>query len=242
MQQFKIRPDGFAEIRKKMLVRIIPILLIAVAVGTAMPLINSKEKEIDFGFLPFFIPVIIGVMGYSFWNAIKKQQKLYNSYVLTIEENVITREQLNTEEVTIYFHEVKEIIRHKAGGLAIKGFDATDIIYIPVQIERYNELEALLQQIKPITAPTASNALLQKLMPFLSLAGIGLMLTVYVASNKIIVGIAGTLCLVLLGWSIYQVRRSKSIDKKTKNRFWVVFIVMASILVTMVMKLMAPEQ
>jgi hypothetical protein len=241
MQQFRIRPDAFGALRKKVLMRSIPIMLIAASAGAIIPLINSKEKASDTSFLFFFIPIIIGVMGFSIWNALKKQQKLLESYLLTIDGNVITREQLNTEEITIYFHEVKEIVRGNQGSLAIKGFDKTEIIYVPIHIERYGELEALLGEIKPITAPSTSASLLQKLSPLLSLVGIALMLTVYMASNKIVVGIAGTLCIALLCYSIYEVRRSKNIDKRTKNRIWIVLIVMASILFSMGMKLIAPD-
>lgn len=240
MQQFRIRPNGFAEIRKKILIRVIPVMVLALAAGIISSQINAQEKAADVNILPFFIPFIVGVMGFTVWRSLKKQQKLLESYVLTIDENVITREQLNTEEITIYFHEVKEIIKNNVGGIAIKGFDKTDVILIPAQIEKHAELEALLSQVKPITAPNASVSLLNKLSPLLSLAGIGLMLTVYLASNKIIVGIAGTLGIALLGYSIYEVRRNKNIDKRTKNRVWVVLIVLASILTTMIIKLMAP--
>ncbi len=241
MQQFRIRPDAFVELRKKVLMRSIPIMLIAASAGAVIPLINSQEKASDASFLFIFIPIIIGVMGFSIWNSLKKQQKLLESYLLTIDGNVITREQLNTEEITIYFHEVKEIIRGNQGALAIKGFDKTEIIYVPTHIERYGELEALLSQIKPITAPSATASLLQKVSPFLSLVGIGLMLTVYLASNKILVTIAGTLFLGLLGYSFYEVRRNKNIDKKTKNRIWFALVVALSIIATMYMKLTMPD-
>jgi type III secretory pathway component EscS len=58
MQQFKLRPDGFAEIKRQMLIRIIPIMLIAVTAGIVISSINSKDKTADKNVWPYVIRLI----------------------------------------------------------------------------------------------------------------------------------------------------------------------------------------
>lgn len=240
-QQFRVRPDGFAEIRKRILIRAIPVLLIAITLGLVISQVNNQDKETDINILPFFIPAVVLIAGLSLRSGLNKQKKLLESYLLTIDDNVITRQQLSTPEITIYFHEVKEILKNQRGGIAIKGFDATDIIYIPAQIERYAELETLLNQVKPVTAPGAATSALAKILsPIISLSGLVLLGIVYLVENKIAVGIAGTGCIILMSWSLIQIQRSKNVDTKTKKRRWILLIVIFAVLAIMFLKLAAP--
>lgn len=239
MQQFRIKPNGFAEVRKKMIKRVIPTMLIALIGGIVIAWFNSQGKTGDSNVLPFLVPFLIIVMAYSLVRSINRQKKLFESYTLTIDDNVITRQMANTPEITIYFHEVKEIIKSMEGGFTIMGLEPADIIIIPVQVEKYEELEAVLNQVKPVIAPPASLYLLQKGRIFLSLATAGAMAAIYISDNKIIVAIAGLLGLGVLGWTFFYLSRSKNVDKKTKNSRWAFLLVMAAIIGIMVVKLTA---
>jgi hypothetical protein len=66
MQYYKIRKDGFKEIRKQTLIRAIPMMLIAVTIGIASGIINSKNKPTDVNVLPIIIPLITGSVGLEF--------------------------------------------------------------------------------------------------------------------------------------------------------------------------------
>ena len=77
MKVFKIRQDGFKEIRKKMLLRSIPMLLIAGAVGITISTINSKQKENDANVLPIVIPVIAATLGFGIYRGISRQKALF---------------------------------------------------------------------------------------------------------------------------------------------------------------------
>lgn len=237
MQQFRIKPNGFAEVRKKMIIRVVPTMLIAAIVGIVIAQVNSQGKTGDSNMLPFFIPFFLLVMAFSVFRSINRQKKLFGSYTLIIDDNVITRQMVNTPEITIYFHEVKEIIKSMEGGFTIKGLEPSDIIIVPVQVEKYAELEALLNQVKPVIAPPASLYLLQKGRIFLSLAAAGAMVAIYVSDNKIVVSIAGVLGLCLLGWTFFYLSRSKNVDKKTRSSRWAFLLVMAAIIGIMVVKL-----
>lgn len=151
MQIFKNRPGGFKEIKRYALIRSIPLLLIAGAVGITISVINSSGKETDVNVLPFVIPLVGIFLLFGIYRGINRQKSLIESFTLTITNNLITREQLNTSEISIYFNEIKEIAKHKNGSFTIKGKDAGDLIGIPFTIDNYADLEQLLQDIHSIT-------------------------------------------------------------------------------------------
>jgi hypothetical protein len=240
MQEFRIRPDGFAVIRKRTLLWGIPFTVISASAGILIARTAWDSQDTYSLLIP--IAIVGAVIIFSLFRGLKKQKKLLESFRLTIEDNVITREQLNTEELTIYFHEIKEITKSKAGSLFIKGLDKTDIICVPPEIENKAVLESLLNEVKPITPRSVAASRKQKLMPLLSLAFTGLMVTVYLATNKILVGTAAVLVIAGIIWSIYTIRKSKNIDNKTKGRIWIYFILIAAILVSAGLKIFGPEQ
>lgn len=236
MQQFKIRQDGFKEIRKHALVRSIPILVILIIFCIATSTINSKSKAEDINTLPFIIPIILGAAGFGIYRGINKQVALFGSYTLSISNNLIRREQLNTPAISIYYNDVKEILKNKNGSFTIKGKSSGDLIGIPAQIDNYAQLEATLQGIKTITTKE-KESLLQKYPVIPGVVMLSLMLCVYTVNNKIIVAISGTIVTGLMLWSLLKIQRSKNVDHKTKRNSWLVLIVLISVVAITILKL-----
>jgi len=236
MQIFKIREDGFKEIRKKMLQRSIPLLLIAGAVGITISTINSKQEKNDVNVLPIIIPVMAVALGFGIYRGVNRQKGLFESYTLTITNNLITREQQNTPTISIYFNDVKEIAKHKNSSFTIKGKETVDLIGIPAQIENISQLETALQQIQPIVVKDKVS-FMEKYQSLTGLVTLGLMLCVYTVSNKIIVALTGTALVALMVWSFIKIRSSKNVDSKTKRSVWWVVLVLASVIAVMIFKL-----
>ena len=57
MEQFKIRQDGFKEIRRAMIKKAIPVLLLVAFGGIAMGYFNPNAQQSDVNVLPFIIPL-----------------------------------------------------------------------------------------------------------------------------------------------------------------------------------------
>jgi len=241
MQQFKIRQDGFKEIKKQLLIRILPLILIGVTAGIVIGSINSKDKEADINIWPILIPIIAGSVGYGIYLGIKKQKALFESYILTLTNNLVTREQLNTPTILIYFNDIKEITKSRNGSFTIKGRNTTDLIIVPCQIDNYDQLENALTQIRVITGKS-SDSFLQKNRILATLLTTGLMLSVYIATNKIIVAVSGILFIGLMTWSFVEVQRSKNIDSKTKRNMWFVLVVVASVIFVIFTKLAGQQK
>ena len=236
MQVFKIRQDGFKEIRKKMLLRSIPMLLIAGAAGIAISTINSKQKEDDVNVFPIIIPFMAAALGFGLYRGVNRQKALFESYSLTITNNLITREQVNTPTISIYFNDVKEIAKHKNGSFTIKGKETVDLIGIPAQIDNPTQLETALQQIQPIVVKDKVS-FMEKYQSLTGLVTVGLMLCVYTVNNKIVVALTGSALVALMVWSFIKIRSSKNVDSKTKRSIWWVVLVLASVIAVMVFKL-----
>ncbi|AEV96941.1 hypothetical protein A4D02_18775 [Niastella koreensis] len=235
MQTFKINTKGFT---KKFLKRSIPTVLLPIIIWITIFNIQGGGAYVSITFYLIPIVFITALCGFSIWRGIKRQRALLESYELTISDTLICREQLNTPDISILVSEVIEIAKHPKGGFTIKGSRKNGTIIIPVQIENYEQIEAILQQIHPIILK--KNAWKNMLRVLLPLAGLGLFLCVYLLNNKIIVGVAGTLLTGLMIWSLVLIQKNKNVDRKTKNRMWIMLLVLASIIWVTIMKLTAP--
>ena len=71
---------------------------------------------------------------------------------------------------------------------------------------------------------------LRKYGSLLFIIGIGMMLCVYIVTNKVIVGICGVLVTGLFGWAFYEIRRSRNVSRGTKRSSWFFLIVIAAII------------
>jgi hypothetical protein len=236
MEQFKIRQDGFKEIRKAMLIKAIPISLLAAIGGLAIGHFSTNGQQSDVNVLPFVIPLVLGALGFGLYRGVNRQKEIFDSYRLTLDNNGITREQHNTPTITISNTEVSEIIKNSNGSFTIKGNSSVNVICVPSQIDDYEKLEKSLAEIRHILTKS-SELFLQKIRGLLSVLTIGLMAAVYISKDKIIVGVSGTVLLVVLGYSFFEVQRSKNVDSKTKKGMWWLILVTASIVGVMYYKL-----
>jgi hypothetical protein len=236
MEVFKIRQDGFKDIKKQMLIRSLPILIIAVVVGIVIVSINFKDKTADINVFPIVIPIVALSVGVGLYRGVDRQKVLYESYTLTISSNLVRREQFNTPTISLYTDEIQTITKTPNGSFIIKGKDAADLILVPAQMDNYAQLEAVLQSIQPLQIKD-KDSFLQKYQSLAGLLAIGLMLCVYTVNNKVIVALTGTTLVAMLVWSFTKIISSKNVDSKTKSGAWWILLVLASIILVMIYKL-----
>jgi len=237
MEQFNIRKGGFKEIRKEVLIYIISIMLIVAFGGIAITYFSSSGQESEVNVYPFVIPIILFVLGFGIYRSISRQKEIFESYKLTIDNDTIIREQYNTQTITIAIADISEICKNSNGSFTIKGSSAINVINIPAQIDNYEKIEQLLSEIKLISYKNRKTYLQMLFAGLLSILIIGLMVVVYIIKDKIIVGICGTILLVILGFSILISQRNKNIDSKTKKGMWLSILVIASIIGVMFYKI-----
>lgn len=245
-----MRPDGFKEIRKKILLFSIPGFLIGFVL-TGISIYTSatnRSNDVTPGYVPdrslelinliTYLPIVIfiAILGFGLNRMLKKAKKTFDSYELTISENLVAREQLNTPTISIYLTEVQEIIKRKKGGFYIKGEKAGDLIIVPKQIENPEQLEIALEKIKPLVS-NGKGADQLKWQALLGLASMALLITVNVSLNKMIVAIAGALFLGLTVYNFIQAQKSKNLDYRSKRTRWVSLVLSFFVIYVMYIKL-----
>lgn len=238
MQEFTTKPEGFSELRKAILLKAIPTSLLAGSVGIAISYANTTTSAGDNNTYLGIIPIMLGVLAFGLYRGITIQKKIFDSYKLTFDNSSVMREQYNTPTITIPYNEITEIIKNSNNSFTIKGNSAVSVIGVYPQIQGYDSLEILLSNIKQISVKT-TEPFIQKFSLLFSILTLVLMATVYLAKNKIVVGTSGTVLLAFLGYSFFEIRRSKNIDSKTKKGMWWLLAVVASILGVMYVKLIA---
>lgn len=236
MLQFKNKQNGFKEIKKAILIKSIPISLLAVIGGLAINHFNTNIQQSNVNVYPFILPIVLGAMTFGLYRGINRQKKIFDSYRLTINDNSITREQHNTPTITISNSEISKIIKNSNGSFTIKGNSMINVIGVPSQIEDYELLEKSLSEIREITIKDGKKYL-QMLLSLGSMLVIGLMLAVYISKDKMVVGASGSILLIILGYSFFQLYRSKNVDNKTKRSIWWIILPTASIIGVMYFKL-----
>lgn len=236
METYTTIPTRFKEIRKQTFTRILPLILIAVIAGVVISSSNQTQKQGDIYNWLITIPIIGAAVGFGLVRGLNRQKAIFESYKLTIEGNLITREQFNSSAISIYFDDINEIIGNKNGSFTIKVKNGKDTIYVPAQIENYSHLEKSLSRIMPIKVKD-QGAFQQLSSIVAAVSVIVLMICVYTVSNKLIVGVAGIVLIGLLLWSFIAIRKNKNIDAKTKTAAWWVFIVIIAVVAIMYQKL-----
>jgi len=235
MEQFRLRQEGLKEFKRKNLWKFIIIVVLTLVIGVLSIVLKVEYKsiEINMSMIPVTIPVLIAVIGWAIYRGVSQQKALFNSYVLTFSDKLITREQANTSTLSLHYFEINEIIKDKNGHFWIK---ANDIIIVPAKIERYEEVEALLNKIVPVTTKTSFK---YKYRIVISIITIVLMLCFYGTDDKIIAGICGPILSGIFIWNLNQRwKLRRSLDKSAQRHFFIYVIVLIITIAMTVMKLM----
>jgi hypothetical protein len=237
MSQFKISEQQYRKFRKRLLSIYIPFFCVIIAV---IVVTNSYGKGGgEFPTWVIVIPVLLAYLGFILYRTLRRQQRIMSSYTITISESGITREQDSTPTISISFMEIKEIIKTKKGAFLVKGLGRTDLIGIPRSLNETGELERELQVLAPITTDK-KDPLKMKYRWGLMLLAIALYICLYSVRNKVVIVGSGLLLSGLLGWSFYEIQRSKNVTTYTKRSSWIYLLIIASIVYMVYIKLTLP--
>jgi hypothetical protein len=168
---------------------------------------EKPERPINWYIMGTIILIFAVIIAFALLQEITRQRHMYEDFVLTIDENEITREQYRTDTLTIAKHEVSKIYKKSNGSLVIKGSADSDAIIIPPQMEESEKLEYELAGIKSISQ-----------MPFLEkywlipvITVLSLLTVFFLVTNKWLVGISGLILLGLHGYTFFSSYRYKNI-------------------------------
>jgi hypothetical protein len=228
MKQYFIGEEGLKKFRK----RYYNIFLPAMAIGAAIPLtINLMSIHKEDGIIPWVIFGALAVyFGFNLTRMYRKQKTMLQSYRLTITENEIIREQMNTPPLTISFMEVKEIMKTRKGSFLVRGISRSDLIQIPAWVDDAADLEEQLQSFSSVT--TAKNFMRRQYGALaIRLLALAMLIAIGVVKDQLIVGICGALLIGLIIWGINEIRVNKNMPVNAKRRSMVVYTLIAIVVV-----------
>ncbi|MCW3074515.1 MAG: hypothetical protein JWP69_1584 [Flaviaesturariibacter sp.] len=224
-RQFSIKKDASKELRNK---AIIPNLLLVLScvIGWIAVVLYASNGDYKPETLWTSSAIIFIGLSISQYRNIMRQIEAIENFTITIETNSIYRDIANFPTVQLYHSEIVAIERSKNSDLVLRSNDKENTIYIPNQMENFEELKMLLSQIRPIEESTKKNNLVLKAI-LSSVCMIVLTAAVFLVSDTLLLSITWILLLAYVIYYISSTKKSKHIDNTTKNNSWILVLVLA---------------
>ncbi|MBI1182986.1 hypothetical protein GC194_01850 [bacterium] len=228
MNTYKLIPDAFLAISKKIKINSISINFIALLGAAALLFFKSESDETTLTVLPLaLIPGSI-IFWFRLPKIINQQKEKWMSYELHINEDTITRKQRGLPDVNIMKSELHSIETSPNGNLLLKTARKNHFIIIPAGIANRQEMMADLKNFTDLEPS------LKKNNPFIIAVAVAvvvvILLTLLFTSSSLTMSL--TLSLLITGiliWSFIKIQLSNEIDKKTKKKAYIVFMLIVAI-------------
>jgi hypothetical protein len=215
MNVYKIKPEAAKKLSAQSIKKSLPIFLVALTASIFMVKMNpSMQAAPPFAFiLSGFI--CLGAFSFGAFRSMKQQKKILDSYRLIIDEDSLTRQQFNTPVITIKKADIREIVKTTNGNFSVRTDSKLNAIAIPAQINDYEEVERLLNEIQAVRQKNTGNT--RMTYYGISLLSMALFVGLYIADNKIIVAVCGISSSLLMAWSFITTLKSKNVDNRSKR-------------------------
>jgi len=233
MQQFTLDYDGIDKLIRNRRLTFGITIIVAMIVFPVIARIIS-ERPIALQTLVVVTGIMVILVIFIIITGSNQYRRMLESYTLTLEDNVITREQYNTPTITFPVTEITEISRDKKGFYRIKAETWDSYIEIPAHIDDTGKLYELLKNIRPVIEKRSHTPILKTLGLIIAVVAF---LILWNSTDKIIIALCG---LVWIGGMIYsyrQTQRDHNIDYGTKNN-WSAIIMLIFIVVKIYQRLM----
>jgi len=143
-QKFKIKENGFSEISKFLIIKMVSLLAIGLFIAV---LIKSEGFTTGLDTFLVVMAIFVPVFTIIIFFAVKRGKKQFESFTLTINEHEIFKKQLYINDVVIPIQEIRSIDKNEKGGVTIQGNTPDKVIFVPTQIEGFTQLEKMLLEI-----------------------------------------------------------------------------------------------
>lgn len=234
MKQFTLDPEIIRSQTKKSLLLI---AIVAATVNLAVVIYiygTHQEAQLVQKIIPSLITTIL--VGSLLASGTSRNAARLQSYVLTINEQFITREVGNFPMVQLALSEITGIHKNANGTFTIKGPDPKIFIHVPAFVLQKTELEQLLAEIQPLSEETVKT---QKRLPRLvyMFGMLALIVVFYTVKNKWIFAPAGIIVMGVMIISSVQIIRHPLLSNSYKARVALYALVIISMCFVLYTKL-----
>ncbi|HEY0469653.1 MAG TPA: hypothetical protein VGC79_35930 [Polyangiaceae bacterium] len=219
IRTYRLDPGVFESLTKRRFFKRVPWIVLAVAAGLTLQfgLMARATEEGSMDMLPIILPVVAAIVGFSLFRSVRAQlargRPAWESYRLTISENVLRRVIVDQPAVEVLRSEVTAIVS-APDGLRVTTQDRHRFIFVPAQLIGFSELCQRLSGWQALEAPKlARNRALTAAWTALLLGswlGTGLIPDLRWAM------VAGVVLLAVASFSIRETLKLQVVDNKYK--------------------------
>jgi hypothetical protein len=232
MQQYRIKPGGYAEIRPRLLRSKILILLFLFALLAVQSYYlgagSGLTRWLPLGIMLVSMPAVLLYQ-------LRRQRTIFESYLLTVAPDNLIRAQEHVPSIVLPYADITGITQNRNGSLLIRGRDINQSIGVPAQLENLPALRAQLAALHPITEQEPTRNWSELLLMGLLLGAAALL---FWADNRVVVGLAGFTATALLIRNYWVIRRSRHLDRQVQRAAAFSLIPTLVILATTISKLL----
>jgi hypothetical protein len=226
MAEYKISKEHKKPIIKKHILKIVPILIIAMIVGMGISFYQLNNSKI---FFMIILPTLV-ICGLAVFIGLKFGLKIFREthvdILIKIENNIFTLIKNGKEFISFNNEKINKIEQYKNKPITIFLNDKNKIV-LTEELENYDKLINELNNIHEINI--VENKKQNKWYYFLALIMLALMGIFYISGDRITTIITGSIIIIVLLISFIKIFFNKYTDKRLKLCMLVVFLVIFDI-------------
>lgn len=239
MEQFRLDFDGINKALKVRALTMTPVLFFGMLLTLYISSVRSGRTIEVFPatvaictvFLLTILIVYFGSQGL---------RRLLDSYTLTFDGNIITREQHNTPTITFTIADITEIARDKKGSYRIKAESWPSPMKIPAEVEDADRLYKLLSNIVPVIEKPSHDSVLKQIGSMLAIVAIILAFILFeLSKDSVVLVTCGVILVVIIIYSVLQNQKDKNVGYNTKGSLWHTVFLLISIIIIIYKTLMS---
>lgn len=169
-----------------------------------------------------FLLVFLGGLGYL---QVRSQQQNWLSYQLFIGPDSVLKKQRRMPDLEIKRDQITSLHEFPSKGLLIKTGERRRFIFVPVSVERYDEVKARLTQWREIEPVPQRTAWFRQVVYYsLMLVGTVALITAMKSQEPRIFLPLGLLLVPFLLWGLIETQRSPNVDRRFKLWSWLMLL------------------
>ena len=227
--EHKLLDSAIQRFRKSLLLRVIPLTLMAIVVG----LYFGLGPQGDPGLAVVATVVIGAAVGFGAWRGFNRQLASLRTLEIVVTDEWIARRQQGFTPLQIDFSDIRRIVHVRGKGLTVFGQGMQSFITMPEEIEGFESIRSRLEAAHPLEVRARPSwvARLAPLLLILLLAAFG---AVALSDDKLVVLGLGIPLVAILGASILMTLRSPHIDERSRKAMWIGLFPLIALIVKMV--------
>ena len=220
---YRISPHQAEIERKNSVIRSsIFLAVVIIAMGLFTPAANGINAGATLLFVLFIAVIYVVILLITIRSTKRIVQKAVASFELELSDDSITKQQADTQSVTIAFNEITAVEQYSRKGTRLKTAQSSRHIWVPCELEQYAELIELVKQRSGVALKTQSYswARTYSISVVMLVAWITLM---NAHDRRLILTLSAALSVALV-WSVVSIWRNPNASRRLKRNMLLVLL------------------